>query len=51
MLGRIKEKKDPEEDAAAYFHVLEEDIIILDSSVDSNLEAEESVLVVLDPDF
>ena len=46
-----EEQKDPEEDTAAYFHVSEEDTIILDPSVDSDAEAEESVMVVLDPDF
>ena len=46
-----EEKNDPEEDPATYFHVSEEDIIILDPPADSDPEADESVRVVFDSDF
>ena len=48
---RNKEKKDPEGDVAAYSHVLEGDITILDPSAESDSEADESVMLVFDPDF
>ena len=40
-------KKDPEGGAAAYFHVSEEDIIILDSSAESDSEVDEFVMLML----
>ena len=41
-----EEKKEPEEDVAAYSHVSEEDFIILDPSAESNSEADEFVMLV-----
>ena len=46
-----EEEEDPEEDFDAYFHVPEEDIIIIDSPSDSDPESDESVMIVSDPDF
>ena len=46
-----EEEEDPEENLDAYFHVPEEDIIIIDSPSDSDPESDESVMIVSDPDF
>ena len=46
-----EKKKDPEEDLATYFHVPEGDIIILDPPADSDPEADESMMLMVDPDF
>ena len=46
-----EEKKDPEEDLATYFHVPEGDINILDPPADSDPDADESMMLMVDPDF
>ena len=49
VFGLLKTKRGrtPRKDAAAYFHVSEEDIVILDSSAESDFEVDECVMLML----